>query len=252
MVKAVEPDQIHALLNNAQTFSQALADSSDNVKALVRDGAVLAGHLNNSANRLDTALIDADSLLKAVNSQKIAGIVNSASEVVQTVHQNRGNIDSTLKNVSEMSAKLNEFRRQGRRRADKPRKISSARRAQRARLTASARRRFRSRNSPTMSTRGSKISRAASAGSPIRACANTRRSPLRRRGRSKTLTESCDHSDAIQVRSYSGQDPRCPSITAGNDGAKGGWIPSSIEICRCGHPRTRGFGMRERASSDPV
>src|SRR5580704_5700550 len=108
VLKAVEPDQIHALLNNAQTFSQALAESSDNVKALARDGAVLAGHLNDSANRLDTALIDADSLLKAVDSQKIAGIVDSASEVVQTVRQNRGNIDSTLKNFSEMSAKLND------------------------------------------------------------------------------------------------------------------------------------------------
>jgi phospholipid/cholesterol/gamma-HCH transport system substrate-binding protein len=108
VIKAVEPDQIHALLNTAQTFSQALADSSDNIKALMRDGAVLAGRLNDSANRLDTALIDADSLLKAVDSQKIAGIVDSANEVVQTVRQNRGNIDSTLKNFSEMSAKLND------------------------------------------------------------------------------------------------------------------------------------------------
>ncbi len=108
IVKSVEPDQIHALLANAQTFSQALAESSDNVKTLAREGAVLAGHLNDSAGRLDTALIDADSFLKAVDSQKIAGIVNSASEVVETVHQNRGNIDATLKNFSEMSAKLNE------------------------------------------------------------------------------------------------------------------------------------------------
>jgi phospholipid/cholesterol/gamma-HCH transport system substrate-binding protein len=108
VVKAVDPDRVHALVDNAQTFSQALADSSDNVKALMRDGAVLAGHLNDSANRLDTALTDADSLLKAVDSQKIAGIVDSASEVVQTVRQNRGNIDSTLKNFSEMSAKLND------------------------------------------------------------------------------------------------------------------------------------------------
>jgi phospholipid/cholesterol/gamma-HCH transport system substrate-binding protein len=108
VVKAVEPDQIHALLGNAQTFSQALADSSDNVKALARDGAVLVGHLNDSANRLDTALTDVDTLLKAVDSQKIAGIVDSASEVAQTVRQNRDNIDSTIKNFSDMSAKLNE------------------------------------------------------------------------------------------------------------------------------------------------
>jgi phospholipid/cholesterol/gamma-HCH transport system substrate-binding protein len=108
IVKAVEPDKIHALVDNARTFSQALAESSDNVKALTRDGAVLAGHLNDTANRLDTALIDADSLLKAVDSQKIAGIVDSANEVVQTVHQNRGNIDATLQNFSQMSAKLNQ------------------------------------------------------------------------------------------------------------------------------------------------
>ncbi len=46
--------------------------------------------------------------LKAVNSQKIANIVNSANDVVQTVRQNRDNINSTLKNFSDMSAKLNE------------------------------------------------------------------------------------------------------------------------------------------------
>ena len=91
-----------------QTFSQALAESSDNVKALAREGAALAGHLNDSAKRLDTALVDADAVLKAVDSQKIASIVNSANEVVETVHQNRGNIDSTLKNFSDMSAKLNQ------------------------------------------------------------------------------------------------------------------------------------------------
>ena len=42
------------LVDNAQTFSQALAESSDNFKALARDGAVLAGHLNNSASGFDT------------------------------------------------------------------------------------------------------------------------------------------------------------------------------------------------------
>ncbi len=108
VIKAVDPDQVHALLGNAKTFSQAIADSSDNIKALARDGAVLVSHLNDSANCLDTALTDVDSVLKAVDSKKIAGIVNSVSDVTQTVRQNRGNIDSTLKNFSDMSAKLNE------------------------------------------------------------------------------------------------------------------------------------------------
>ncbi len=70
VIKAVEPDRIHALVNNAQTFSQALAESSENVKVLARDGAALATHLNDLAKRLDTALVDADQLMKAVDFEK--------------------------------------------------------------------------------------------------------------------------------------------------------------------------------------
>jgi phospholipid/cholesterol/gamma-HCH transport system substrate-binding protein len=109
VVKAVDPDKVHALVDNAQTFSQALAESAPDFETLARNGAQLATHLNqDTSKRLDTALNDVNDLAKAIDSQKIAGIVNSANEVVQTVHQNRGNIDATLKNFSEMSAKLNE------------------------------------------------------------------------------------------------------------------------------------------------
>ena len=109
VIKAVEPDQIHALINNAETFSQALAESSQNFEALARNGALLATHLNEeTSKRLDTALNDVNDLAKAIDSQKIASIVDSANDVAQTVRQNRGNIDSTLKNFSEMSAKLND------------------------------------------------------------------------------------------------------------------------------------------------
>ena len=109
VVKAVDPDKVRAVVNNAQTFSQALSESSQNFETLARNGAQLATHLNeDTSKRLDTALSDVNDLAKAIDSQKIAGIVDSANEVVQTVHQNRGNIDATLKNFSEMSAKLNE------------------------------------------------------------------------------------------------------------------------------------------------
>ncbi len=109
VIKAVDPDQVRAVVGNAQTFSQALSESSQNFETLARNGAQLATHLNeDTSKRLDTALNDVNDLAKAIDSNKIADIVDSANEVVQTVHQNRGNIDSTLKNFSEMSAKLNE------------------------------------------------------------------------------------------------------------------------------------------------
>ncbi len=106
LVKAVEPDKLRGVVDNVQTFSQSLAESSDNFKTLVRDGASLATRLNDTSKRLDTALIDIDGLLKAIDSQKIAGIVNSVSDVAATVRDNRGNVDQTLKNFAELSAKL--------------------------------------------------------------------------------------------------------------------------------------------------
>ena len=108
VVKAVDPDKVRAVVGNVQTFSQALSESSQNFTTLARNGAQLVTHLNeDTSKRLDTALNDVNDLAKAIDSQKIAGIVNAADEVVETVHQNRGNIDATLKNFSEMSAKLN-------------------------------------------------------------------------------------------------------------------------------------------------
>src|SRR5271154_1392149 len=107
LIAAVDPDKVRDVVGNVQTFSQSLAASSDNFKGLVRDGAALANHLNDSAKRLDTALIDVDQLMKALDSQKISGIVDQVNDVVATVRENRGNIDLTLKNFGELSGKLN-------------------------------------------------------------------------------------------------------------------------------------------------
>src|SRR5271154_5399186 len=85
LLAAIDPDKVSNVIGNVQTFSQSLAASSDNFKDLVRDGAALANHLNDSAKKLDTALIDVDQLMKAVDPQKIAGIVDQINDVVATV-----------------------------------------------------------------------------------------------------------------------------------------------------------------------
>jgi phospholipid/cholesterol/gamma-HCH transport system substrate-binding protein len=108
IVKAVEPDKVRSVVANAQTFSDALAASSKDYQNLVRDGASLAARLNDTSKQLDAAIADAQGVLKAIDPHKVSGIVDSVGDVVATVRQNRGNIDNTLKNVSEMSAKLNE------------------------------------------------------------------------------------------------------------------------------------------------
>lgn len=108
LVKAIDTQKVGSFVANAETFSKALAASSNDYQALMRDGASLAARLNDTSKQLNAALADAQSVLKAVDPQKISGIVNSISDVATTVRDNRGNIDNTLKNVSEMAAKLNE------------------------------------------------------------------------------------------------------------------------------------------------
>jgi phospholipid/cholesterol/gamma-HCH transport system substrate-binding protein len=109
VVKAVDPDKVSAVVGNVQTFSQALSASSQNFETLARNGSQLVTHLNeDTSKRLDTALSGVNDLTKAIDARKINGMVDAANDVVQTVHENRGNIDLTLKNFAEMSAKLNE------------------------------------------------------------------------------------------------------------------------------------------------
>jgi phospholipid/cholesterol/gamma-HCH transport system substrate-binding protein len=73
----------------------------------MRDGASLVARLNDTSKELGAALTDADAVLKSLDSKKIGGVVDSVSDVAATLRQNRGNIDETLKNASDMMAKLN-------------------------------------------------------------------------------------------------------------------------------------------------
>lgn len=108
LIKSIDAAKVNEVIGNAQTFSRALAHSSDNTEALLRDGADFIKKLNQTSAKLDSAITDIDAIAKAVDPDKVADIVDSATDVANTVRQNRVNIDATLKNAAEISAKLNE------------------------------------------------------------------------------------------------------------------------------------------------
>ncbi len=108
LIKSIDAAKVNDVIANAQTFSKALANSSGNTEAVLRDGAALVKKLNESSAKLDSTISDIDAIAKAVDPDKVAQIVNSASDVAETVRENRGNIDATLKNATEISAKLND------------------------------------------------------------------------------------------------------------------------------------------------
>ena len=107
LVKAIDAQKVEAVVANAEAFSKALAASSGDYQAVMRDGASFVAKLNDSSKLLDSAITDIDNIAKAVDPKKIAGVVDSASDVATTIRQNRPNIDATLKNATELTAKLN-------------------------------------------------------------------------------------------------------------------------------------------------
>ena len=108
LIKSIDAAKVNEILSNAQTFSRALANSSGNTEAVLRDGAAFIKKINEASSKLDSAISDADAVFKAIDPDKVAQIVSSANDVASTVRANWPNIDATLKNAAEISAKLND------------------------------------------------------------------------------------------------------------------------------------------------
>ena len=108
VVKAIDTEKLHGVVDNVESVSRALSASSDNYQTVMREGASLATRLNDAEKALGPTIGDIDGVFKAIDPKKVSGIVDSISNVASTVEQNRGNIDRTIKNASEFTAKLND------------------------------------------------------------------------------------------------------------------------------------------------
>jgi phospholipid/cholesterol/gamma-HCH transport system substrate-binding protein len=107
IVSAVEAEKVRSVVRNVEAFSTTLANNQAHVDSLLADAATLAKKLTGTADQLDGALGDFRNLAKAIDDKKIAGVVDDVSKFAQALGDNRGNVDRTLKDASELAAKLN-------------------------------------------------------------------------------------------------------------------------------------------------
>ena len=108
LLGAVDIDKVKRAVGDVTVFTGALADSAGPIKSMMSDTATLAKHLNESTTRLDAAVVDLDALLKAIDTKKIANVVDGVNVVGDALRQNKGNIDHMIKDSAELVAKLNE------------------------------------------------------------------------------------------------------------------------------------------------
>jgi phospholipid/cholesterol/gamma-HCH transport system substrate-binding protein len=107
LVASVEPDKVRDIVGNVDNLSQTLSRNQGNIDSLLSSSATVAKNLTGSSEKLDAALGDFGNLVKSVDGKKVAGAVDNLQQFSQTLGDNRGNVDRTFKNVSELSAKLN-------------------------------------------------------------------------------------------------------------------------------------------------
>jgi phospholipid/cholesterol/gamma-HCH transport system substrate-binding protein len=104
LVKAVDVDKVRSVVSNVDAFAATLARNQGSVDSLLSDTAALAKRLNQTAGQLDGALADFRGLAKAIDTKKIADVVDSVDHIVSAVEAEK--VRSVVKNVEAFSATL--------------------------------------------------------------------------------------------------------------------------------------------------
>ena len=108
VVGSVDSDKLKRTLDNVAVFTDGLAQSKTSVTSMLTDTATLAKKLTDVPDRLNTALTDADGLIKSFDMHKVSAFLDGAGALGDTLKDNRGNVDRFLKDAAELSAKLNQ------------------------------------------------------------------------------------------------------------------------------------------------
>src|SRR5208282_6327822 len=77
LVKSVDAEKLNGVIDNANTFSKALAASAGDYTTVMRNGAAFLTKLNDTSKQLDAAIADIDNIVKAVDPKKVSGVVDS-------------------------------------------------------------------------------------------------------------------------------------------------------------------------------
>ena len=85
LVKAVDEDKVRTVVNNIESFTATIARNKDHIDSLLsRTPPRLAKKLNETAGQLDGALSDVRNLAKAIDTKKVANVVDKVDGLVSS------------------------------------------------------------------------------------------------------------------------------------------------------------------------
>ena len=106
LISAVDAAKVRRSIDDLNTFTASLGDKNGPTQTALADAATLVKRLNASEAKLDAALADLDGVAKAFDAKKVAVLMDGAATIGQTLKDNSGNLDHTLKDAADIAAKL--------------------------------------------------------------------------------------------------------------------------------------------------
>ena len=107
IAQAIDMNKVDGVIDNLNAFSSTLSDSRPQVRSALIDIADLTKKLNASSSAITGSFTDIDAAFKAIDPQKVASIADGAASFADVLKANRDNIDSFVKDSTELSKKLN-------------------------------------------------------------------------------------------------------------------------------------------------
>ncbi|MBK9081763.1 MAG: MCE family protein [Rhizobiales bacterium] len=96
------------ILNNVETFSNALARNTDGVKAFLEGMSDLGKKIGPLAAKLEALTDDVDKLVRAVDPADVRRAVADVSTFTKALADNRANIDAVMSEGAALAKRLNE------------------------------------------------------------------------------------------------------------------------------------------------
>jgi len=106
LLSAVDAGKVRKSVDDLSGFAASLGAKDGPTQRALVDAAALVKRLNDTSAKLDAALADVDSVVKAFDAKKVGALMEGAAAVGQTLAENRGNLDKTLKDAADIAETL--------------------------------------------------------------------------------------------------------------------------------------------------
>jgi phospholipid/cholesterol/gamma-HCH transport system substrate-binding protein len=107
IVRAVEPQRVTRIVENVDSFTQALGENRQVVSDALKDAASLVDRLNEAAPKLDSAVTEISNLTKAVDPNKVRSTVDNVQNFTDTLNRRSPDIDKAIQEARSITEKLN-------------------------------------------------------------------------------------------------------------------------------------------------